>query len=58
MLVGPALIGGLAEAVGLPAALASVVVLTGTTALLAGAIGPPVHHPDRSQTGAVLEVPT
>jgi MFS family permease len=34
-LVGPAIIGGLAEVVGLPAALGSVVVLSGMTAILA-----------------------
>lgn len=40
MLAGPALIGGLAEAVGLPAALSTIVVLTGLTAILAGAVRP------------------
>jgi MFS family permease len=35
MLVGPAVIGGLAEVVGLPSALGAVVVLTGMTAVLA-----------------------
>jgi predicted MFS family arabinose efflux permease len=40
MLAGPALIGGLAEAVGLPASLSTVVVLTALTAILAGAVRP------------------
>jgi predicted MFS family arabinose efflux permease len=40
MLAGPALIGGLAEAVGLPAALSTIVVLTGLTTILAGAVRP------------------
>jgi hypothetical protein len=35
VLAGPAMIGGLAEVVGLPAALGSVVVLTGMIAVLA-----------------------
>jgi len=39
MLVGPALIGGLAEAVGLPAALGTLVAITGITSLLGGAVG-------------------
>ncbi len=38
LLVGPALIGGLAEAVGLPGALGIVVVLSSATAVLAGAV--------------------
>jgi predicted MFS family arabinose efflux permease len=40
MLAGPALIGGLAEAVGLPSALGTLVVITGLTAVLAGAVRP------------------
>jgi MFS family permease len=40
LLVGPALIGGLAEAVGLPGALGIVVVLSAATAVLAGAVAP------------------
>jgi predicted MFS family arabinose efflux permease len=40
MLVGPAVIGGLAEAVGLPAALGTIVVFTSLTAILAGAVRP------------------
>jgi predicted MFS family arabinose efflux permease len=40
MLVGPAVIGGLAEAVGLPAALGTIVVITTMTAILAGAVKP------------------
>jgi hypothetical protein len=39
MLVGPAIVGGLAQAVGLPAALGTVAVLSAVTALLAGAVG-------------------
>jgi MFS family permease len=38
MLIGPALIGGLAEAVGLPAALGALVAITGLTAILGGAV--------------------
>jgi len=38
MLVGPALIGGLAQAIGLPAALGTIVIITGLTAILAGAV--------------------
>ena len=58
MLAGPAIIGGLAEAVGLPAALATIVVLSGLVAVLghfvlprpAAPVGPPpnetlVTHP-------------
>ena len=40
MLAGPALIGGLAEVVGLPSALGTLVVITGLTAVLAGAVRP------------------
>jgi len=40
MLAGPALIGGLAEAVGLPAALGTLVAITAVTAVLAGAVKP------------------
>ena len=40
MLAGPALIGGLAEAVGLPSALGTLVVITGLTAVFAGAVRP------------------
>jgi predicted MFS family arabinose efflux permease len=40
MLVGPAAIGGLAEAVGLPAALGTIVVITSMTAVLAGVVRP------------------
>jgi MFS family permease len=40
MLAGPALIGGLAEAVGLPGALGTLVVITGLTAVLAGVVRP------------------
>ncbi len=40
MLVGPAVIGGLAEVVGLPAALGAIVVITTMTAILAGAVRP------------------
>lgn len=40
MLAGPALIGGLAEAVGLPGALGTLVVITAMTAVLAGAVRP------------------
>jgi predicted MFS family arabinose efflux permease len=47
MLVGPAVIGGLAEVVGLPAALGTIVVITTMTAILAGAVKP------RSATAAV-----
>jgi MFS family permease len=39
-LVGPAIIGGLAEVVGLPAALGVVVVLSGLTAILAHVVLP------------------
>jgi MFS family permease len=39
MLVGPALIGGLASVFGLPLALGSIVLLSGLTALLAGTVG-------------------
>jgi MFS family permease len=38
MLIGPALIGGLAEAVGLPAALGTLVAITGLTSILGGAV--------------------
>jgi MFS family permease len=38
MLIGPALIGGLAEAVGLPAALGTLVAITGLTSVLGGAV--------------------
>ncbi len=59
MLAGPALIGGLAEAVGLPEALGSVVVLTGLTAVLAGAVrlrrtGPRDRAVRSRETGACL----
>lgn len=40
MLAGPAIIGGLAEVVGLPAALGTIVAVTGMTAILAGAVRP------------------
>jgi predicted MFS family arabinose efflux permease len=40
MLVGPAVIGGLAEIVGLPAALGTIVVITSMTAVMAGAVRP------------------
>jgi hypothetical protein len=40
MLVGPAVIGGLAEVVGLPGALGTIVVITAMTAILAGAVRP------------------
>jgi predicted MFS family arabinose efflux permease len=40
MLVGPAVIGGLAEVVGLPAALGTLVAIIGMTAILAGAVRP------------------
>lgn len=40
MLAGPALIGGLAEAVSLPSALGTLVVITGLTAVFAGAVRP------------------
>jgi MFS family permease len=40
MLVGPALIGGLAEAVGLPVALGTLVAITGLTSILGGAVRP------------------
>jgi hypothetical protein len=40
MLVGPAVIGGLAEVVGLPGALGTVVVLSGMTAVLAHLVLP------------------
>jgi predicted MFS family arabinose efflux permease len=43
MLAGPALIGGLAEAVGLPAALGTLVLITAMTALLAGAVAGPIR---------------
>jgi MFS family permease len=45
MLVGPAIVGGLAQAVGLPAALGAVVVLSAVTALLAGAVRTPPGVP-------------
>jgi predicted MFS family arabinose efflux permease len=38
MLVGPAVIGGLAEVVGLPAALGTIVAVTAMTAIMAGAV--------------------
>jgi MFS family permease len=38
MLIGPALIGGLAEAVGLPAALGTLVAITGITSVLGGVV--------------------
>ena len=44
MLAGPALIGGLAEAVGLPSALGTLVVITGLTAVFAGAVRPRAPH--------------
>ncbi len=47
MLVGPAVIGGLADAVGLPAALGTIVVITTMTAILAGVVKP------RAATAAV-----
>jgi Major Facilitator Superfamily len=40
MLVGPAVIGGLAEVVGLPGALGTIVVVTALTAIMAGAVRP------------------
>jgi hypothetical protein len=40
MLAGPAMIGGLAEAVGLPGALGTIVAVTAVTAILAGAVQP------------------
>jgi MFS family permease len=40
MLVGPAVIGGLAEVVGLPGALGTIVVVTAVTAILAGVVRP------------------
>jgi hypothetical protein len=40
MLVGPAVIGGLAEVVGLPGALGTIVVITSVTAVMAGAVRP------------------
>jgi predicted MFS family arabinose efflux permease len=52
LLAGPALIGGLAEAVSLPAALGTVAVLSGLTAVLARAVRP-AHSPP----GAMLDVP-
>lgn len=57
MLAGPAVIGGLAEVVGLPAALGAIVAVTGMTAILAGAVRPqpapaasPLRHPARDLT--------
>jgi predicted MFS family arabinose efflux permease len=52
MLAGPALIGGLAEAVGLPAALGTLVAITAMTALLAGAVAGPI----RSRNDEVLSL--
>lgn len=46
MLAGPAIIGGLAEAIGLPSALATLVVITGLTAVLAGAVRPRAPRTD------------
>jgi hypothetical protein len=40
LLIGPALIGGIADAVGLPAALGVIVAVSATTAVLAGAVAP------------------
>ncbi len=40
LLIGPALIGGLADAVGLPGALGVIVVVCAVTAVLAGAVAP------------------
>jgi predicted MFS family arabinose efflux permease len=48
MLAGPAIIGGLAEAIGLPSALATLVVITGLTAVLAGAVRPRAPRTDAS----------
>jgi MFS family permease len=45
MLVGPAVIGGLAEVVGLPAALGTIVVITTMTAIMAGAVKPRASVP-------------
>jgi predicted MFS family arabinose efflux permease len=57
MLAGPAVIGGLAEVVGLPAALGTIVAVTAMTAILAGAVRPqpapaasPLRHPARDLT--------
>jgi MFS family permease len=49
LLVGPALIGGLAEAFGLPGALGIVVALSAATAVLAGAVAP--RRGDRAVPG-------
>jgi cyanate permease len=40
LLIGPALIGGLADAVGLPGALGVIVAVCAVTAVLAGAVAP------------------
>jgi MFS family permease len=47
-LAGPALIGGLAEVVGLPAALGTIVVITAMTAIMAGSV-----RPQRSSVASV-----
>jgi hypothetical protein len=52
MLVGPAVIGGLAEVVGLPAALGTIVVITSMTAIMAGAV-----RPRASKSPAALRQP-
>jgi hypothetical protein len=44
VLVGPALIGGLADAVGLPSALSVVVIVTTATVVLAKAVAPRPQH--------------
>jgi MFS family permease len=52
MLAGPALIGGLAEAVGLPSALGTLVVITGLTAVFAGAVRPQTPRTAGASDGA------
>jgi len=55
MLAGPALIGGLAEAVGLPSALGTLVVITGLTAVFAGAVRPRAPQASRDTAASAAD---